>query len=239
MTSTADREPEPVPAVPAAVCPYLRATSGEWRSVVPSRDHLCSAQSPAMPLGLETQRRFCLAEPAACERFRAATEAREAFAPVLPIRPIARTAPVVLERGRAPLAIPVSIDRRAAGQAALAIVMIAAAAALIFARGSQPNGATGQVASPSPTPTSTATAEPSAAGSPTPSPATSPSASPTTRPSPTPRPSAVARHTYRVRPGDTLGAIALRFGTTVKAISALNGIKDPSLIRPGQVLKIP
>ncbi len=239
MTSTADREPTPVPGTPAAICPYLRATSGEWRSAVPSRDHLCGAQKPATLLGLETQRRFCLADPTACERFLAATEARQAFAPVMPVRPIARTAPVVVERGRSPLAIPVSIDRRVAGQAGLALVMIAAAVALIFARGSQPNGATGQVASPSPSASATATATPTEAISPTPSPATSPSASPTTRPSATPRPSPVARHTYRVKPGDTLGAIALRFGTTVKAISALNGIKDPSLIRPGQVLKIP
>ena len=34
-------------------------------------------------------------------------------------------------------------------------------------------------------------------------------------------------------------SIAARFGTTVKALQKLNGIKDPSLIRPGQVLKIP
>jgi LysM repeat protein len=196
---------------------------------------------PPTLLGLETQRRFCLAEPTSCERFRAAVEARAAFAPRLSVRPIARTAPVVIDRGRSPLAIPVpvQVDRRAVGQGVLALVMIAAAAALIFARGSQPGGAPGQVAGASTGPTSSPTPTPTPTQTPVPS--ASPAATPTPRPSPsaTAKPTPKARRTYRVQPGDTLGSIALRFGTTVKAISALNGIKDPSLIRPGQVLKIP
>jgi LysM repeat protein len=47
------------------------------------------------------------------------------------------------------------------------------------------------------------------------------------------------RTTYTVRPGDTLSAIAARYGTTVQAIAELNGIENPSLIRVGQVLRIP
>jgi LysM repeat protein len=42
-----------------------------------------------------------------------------------------------------------------------------------------------------------------------------------------------------VRPGDTLIAIAARFGTTVKAIRVANNIDNPRLIRVGQVLVIP
>jgi LysM repeat protein len=45
--------------------------------------------------------------------------------------------------------------------------------------------------------------------------------------------------TYTVKSGDTLSAIALRFGTTVKAIADANNIPDPNLIHVGQVLKIP
>jgi len=45
--------------------------------------------------------------------------------------------------------------------------------------------------------------------------------------------------TYTVKPGDTLSAIALRFGKTVKAIADANQIPDPNLIFVGQVLKIP
>ena len=44
---------------------------------------------------------------------------------------------------------------------------------------------------------------------------------------------------YTVRPGDTLWAIAQRFGTTVQDLVNLNGIADPDLIYPGQVLRLP
>jgi len=36
-----------------------------------------------------------------------------------------------------------------------------------------------------------------------------------------------------------LSSIAIRFGVTVKAIKAANGLGGASLIRPGQVLVIP
>lgn len=44
---------------------------------------------------------------------------------------------------------------------------------------------------------------------------------------------------YTVAPGDTLSAIAARFGVTVDALIAANGIEDPNYIRVGQVLRIP
>jgi peptidoglycan/xylan/chitin deacetylase (PgdA/CDA1 family) len=42
-----------------------------------------------------------------------------------------------------------------------------------------------------------------------------------------------------VQPGDTLFSIARRFGTTVEALVAANGLADPSQIEVGQVLVIP
>ena len=45
--------------------------------------------------------------------------------------------------------------------------------------------------------------------------------------------------TYVVNRGDTLGAIAARYGTTVNDLVALNGIMNPNLIHVGQVLKVP
>ena len=45
--------------------------------------------------------------------------------------------------------------------------------------------------------------------------------------------------TYTVVSGDTMFAIAQRFGTTVEAISAANNIVDPTLLDVGQVLLIP
>lgn len=44
--------------------------------------------------------------------------------------------------------------------------------------------------------------------------------------------------TYVVRPGDTLGGIAARFGATAVALAAQNGIANPALIYVGQVLRI-
>jgi LysM repeat protein len=65
-----------------------------------------------------------------------------------------------------------------------------------------------------------------------------------TIPTSTPVPAAVpapapAAMTYTVVRGDTLSAVATRFGTTVAALASTNGITDPSLIRIGQVLTVP
>ena len=59
-------------------------------------------------------------------------------------------------------------------------------------------------------------------------------ASPATAQDPTPEP-----EVYVVQPGDTLFTIAQRFGSSVEAIVAANGITNPSLISPGQKLVIP
>ena len=45
--------------------------------------------------------------------------------------------------------------------------------------------------------------------------------------------------TYRVRPGDTLYSIALRYGTSVRTLKRLNGIRSPRFLKPGQKLRIP
>ncbi len=44
--------------------------------------------------------------------------------------------------------------------------------------------------------------------------------------------------TYTVKSGDTLSGIASKFGTTYQKIAADNGIANPNLIHPGQVLRI-
>ena len=44
---------------------------------------------------------------------------------------------------------------------------------------------------------------------------------------------------YLVRRGDTLSSLARRFGTTVSAIAAANGLVNPNLIFAGRFLLIP
>jgi LysM repeat protein len=59
-----------------------------------------------------------------------------------------------------------------------------------------------------------------------------------TAPAPAPDP-APSGQTYTVRRGDTLSAIALRYGVSMWALAQANGISNPSLIYVGQVLQIP
>ena len=44
---------------------------------------------------------------------------------------------------------------------------------------------------------------------------------------------------YIVKKGDTLYGIAKAYGTTYQALAAYNGIENPSLIRVGQIIRIP
>ena len=44
---------------------------------------------------------------------------------------------------------------------------------------------------------------------------------------------------YRVRPGDTLGSIALRHGVSLATLLKANGLRAGSVIRPGQFLALP
>lgn len=52
-------------------------------------------------------------------------------------------------------------------------------------------------------------------------------------------PSAAPGGTYKVRAGDTLGAIARAHSSSVSELSEANGISNPNLIRVGQRLTIP
>lgn len=58
-------------------------------------------------------------------------------------------------------------------------------------------------------------------------------------PSPAPPASTSGARTYTVQPGDTLNAIAARFEVYVNDLAAYNGLSLTSIIRPGQVLRIP
>lgn len=67
-----------------------------------------------------------------------------------------------------------------------------------------------------------------------------PTATPTIAPTATATPTPTATPiTYQILPGDTLEAIAARFGTTVNLLAAQNGIANPHQIDVGQILVIP
>jgi LysM repeat protein len=223
--------------VPPAIvaCPFLVSTAGPWRNAVPSREHRCSRDATGVRLELEHQRRYCLGSGGpGCSRF---VEARPGpFAPMLP---------VVLDRGPISVTIEGQGLRRLAAPASV-VVVAAAIGALLLARGpgapgpsSGGNGvaAPTAIASPAPVATESAVASPGSqaqAPSPTPVPTAGPSATPPASASPAPS----GGGTYTVHAGDTLSAIAARFGTTATALAKLNGITNPSYIRVGQVLKL-
>ncbi len=68
----------------------------------------------------------------------------------------------------------------------------------------------------------------------TPTPAPTPTATPVPRPTPTP-----TATVYVVQPGDTLSAIASRFGSTLDDIVQANRIIDPDALQVGQEITIP
>ncbi len=237
----------PRPGALPALCPYLAAADGAWRSASANRDHRCTAVNPPVLLAPEKQRRLCLVEAhVGCATFDAAQADPRRREPSGPHnRPIARMAPVILDHGRFDLRLrPIRADR-AAGQAVLVAVLGVALTAIVIAR---PDGGTGPapaLGSASPT---TGAAEPSIM---TVAPSAVESASPTEaaspdNPGPTPSTTGAASAepvtsgaTYKVKSGDTLSAIAARFDTTVRNLVDLNDIADPSRLRIGQILKLP
>ncbi|MCZ7546108.1 MAG: LysM peptidoglycan-binding domain-containing protein [Anaerolineae bacterium] len=70
--------------------------------------------------------------------------------------------------------------------------------------------------------------------------AAQPAAAPASPPpaAPASAPAAAVGTVYTVRPGDTLYRIALRYGTTVSALVAANGIANPNRIYVGQQIRI-
>jgi LysM repeat protein len=231
-------------AAVAGLCPYIVAEGGRWRALEPSRDHRCTAVAGADPVPVEIQRRRCLRpEHTTCSAYLAARSSA-AVTPTPGRRRFVATTPVVVERAHQGIAGGAVLPRGRGLRIAGALIVVAAVVAFAAARWPFGSAGTG-TASPSPTavaaasPSSSARVTPSPASTATPTPAPTPAATRTPRPTRSPKPTAMATRTYTVKPGDTLSAIAARFGTTVQAIAQLNGITNPSLIRPGQVLKIP
>ena len=255
VQTSAPRVETPTPTSPpdTAVCPYLLAEDGRWRSATPAREHRCTAVNPAAALAADKQRRLCLvAEHLECATYQVATGAGEPIGTTPDHRPdrsggsgaraIVRTAPLVLDHGRLPIGTPTLTADRRLGQAALLGLMAVAFVAIILARLSgggigdgSPGLAGGVVATTTPRATDQASPRPAASGEapvrtlvPT---EVQPSADPASSdaPAPTEEPSAEATDdpptTYKVKRGDTLFSIAKLFDTTVATLKSLNRLR--------------
>lgn len=248
--TVAASEPVPVDPVISAIrglCPFL-STSGGWRSAEASGMQRCAAVAPPVQLATEKQRRLCLTPGhTSCATFVVSLAAREPALQGLGAgtRPMPRTTPVVLERGR--FAIPTHSLRpdRTAGQVALVILLGIAFVGILAGRlGSGPTRLDGAAVNPSASPVASSPARtplPSAGVvSAAPSPAVAgPTPQLTLVPTENTPPPSGAVTTYKVRSGDTLSGIAAAHGTTWKVLAQLNDIKNPSALRVGTVLQLP
>jgi hypothetical protein len=238
------------------ICPFL-ALEGDRRTVIGVFDaeHRCGAVQPRTSLTREEQLSTCLViEHRSCPRYLDAEEARSSLtagspAPAIDARLLSTRLVLGPDAGRSRSggARPAA-SRWGLGAAAAVVGAAAVTATATGALDGLPFGATpSETAVPSATPEPTA--QPAVGGpSPRPPLATA-SPTPTEAPTSTPRPTrapaertptpAPQPQTYTVQPGDTLAAIAVRFGTTVEALQAANGIDDTDVILIGQVLVIP
>ncbi len=234
-------------------CPFLVAEAGGWRLAAPSRDHRCAAFTPPAPLSPEKQARLCLTPThTGCATYLASLTARTERLGAAPVRRatrwgLARTTSVIEDPGgiRARLLAALLDRRRWPAIPAVILVTTLFVLALSGFRAGVPTSPVATASPGRPAPTSaatlTATARPPATAAPEETgPAETgppPTRKPTTAPA-TPKPSTTAR-TYRVKAGDTLSAIAGRFGVTVSAIVNLNNLGNANSLTVGQLLRIP
>lgn len=239
------------PPADAAVphgCPFLVAESGGWRLDVPTREHRCSAVSPPAALSLEKQARLCLTVAhEGCATYLASMEARGARIGAAPNErttrwAYARTTTVIEDSGGVRSRVVGLLLDRGRWPAIPAVILVVTLLVLAVSGLRGVGNVAVATASPSHAATAAPTSAPTTAPTDTPKPVATPTAVPSVAPSRTPAPTAKPKptfQTYVVKSGDSLSAIAARFGTTSKAIADLNGIAITSTIHPGQVLKIP
>lgn len=239
------------------VCPLL-GLQGDRRTAIDGVDsgHRCYADEAPISLDRQQQARLCLtADHERCERYLAHATRNGGLAPAhsgivhglvstrLILAPDPAWRGIAGRARRAPAGPLLAIG--AAG-VALTIGGVAVAGGAIGDALSGGDPAASASAGTSGTRTPSASATPSATASPIASATPSQSPSPSPTPMPTPLPSVAPtapppppQETYVVQEGDTLAAIAQRFGTTVSALQAANDIDDPDQIVIGQVFVIP
>ena len=234
------------------VCPLL-GLAGERAVTIDGVDsaHRCFAEDPPSPLERGTQAQLCLTDGhTRCERYLAFAARTGASTPgrarigdgFVSTRLLLAPQPAwrgMAGRARTSRAAPWVVV--GSGVAALGLAGVTIAGPLLDEPDAETTAASATT-SPSPMPTPRVTPAASPSPSPTPSPSPSPTPTPvpeTPAPTPAPTPVVTPQQTYTVARGDTLAEIAQRFGTSVSALQAANGIEDPDEIFVGQVLVIP
>jgi LysM repeat protein len=231
------------------ICPFL-ALAADHRTVVDGydSDHRCHALAEPDALDRTRQLQLCLNEAhRECERYLAAVQVRRADGPIQPVpAPDARVARTRLVLDASGSSRRPDSDLALMGPRARRLVLagvVGVLGILVLVSGVA-DGLASLVVRPSPSPSPSADTTPVPTSS-----AAAPSATPVATPAPTPLPatpapppapvSPAATQSYVVQQGDTLSAIAGRFGTTVAAIQAANGLGESDVINIGQVLVIP
>jgi hypothetical protein len=214
-----------------AICPFLRARDGSWRSASPVREHRCWASDPPSELPVLTQQRLCLVRAHdGCERFLHARELRSAS--------LARDRVASVDTPPAGIPAHGAGGRRASapGDAARGVaasilrlpgivlaalggsLMVAAVVVVLLLNGGAAGDGRGDPSVQPSVPGALRTREPAL-------------------PDPSVSPDGFRR--YRVREGDTLRTIADRFGVSVRQLRQVNELGDPPHLAAGDVIVIP
>ena len=240
-----------------SICPLL--TLGSDRHAVCNgfdADHRCGVANGPDPLDRAQQLRFCLGPMhVECPHYaRRALSDRAATVDGVPApSPDVLLAPtrLVIDAEHVRLGLRPGAGLPRGARPVLAAVVVVAATSAGAASGSFQRLAAlvGDAGDPvqhdsalmAPTATPAPAASPRAAATAVPQTTPLPTPSPLVVPTPTAAPTSevMPAQTYVVQAGDTLKAIADRYGTTVAALQQANGIADQNVINVGQVLSIP
>ena len=228
------------------ICPLLAL--GDGRTVADGHDpeHRCHATAPPTPLGRPQQLQVCLTEAhTSCERFRTGPSWARRGAPATWVRTRSVIEPrtglaAAAARGRS------GSRRMAAGAGLIAVLGVSVGSAAAIGGAGALAGLGGVPATPeatptrSPSPTALPSGTPQVVVTPIPTETPTPVATPTPviTPAPTAAPTPPPAQTYIVQEGDTLSAIATRFGTSVSALVDANNLANADDIVIGQRLII-
>lgn len=208
-------------------------------------EHRCLAREEPQPVDRATQRALCLTDDhRTCEFYvqfsSALAQKRRTPRPAPDARFISTRLVLEPDDGWRPIGLAARpLRRRRLAMTGATLLVVGAAGAALSTRGfglmtadsvptPEPSAVPvgNETAKPSPSPTAVATVKASVSAA-TPSPR-----------APTPTPRSTPR-IYVVQKGDSLSTIAARYGVTVQALMAANGLANPNLVNVGQVLVIP